>query len=236
MENTLFEAPEYPILAKFKTCVILFVKQAIILLLMLLLIRIAEIGFYYFSKQVHGNSISLMADGMLSSFIYFLKSLPILFIPYVVIFFSNMRGLALKIMNYILFALYLLVELLLAKYFFETKMLLGETLPLGQHIELTKWFSLNYYWFGGVILVLVLLWFLLETARKLVFIETISAFVIVTVGLLMLFFGVSSLPEEEKSVLFRVKVSKSAYLLEKTCAFYFEEEPEVDIYKENYID
>lgn len=236
MENTLFEAPEYPILAKFKTCIILFVKQALVLLLMLLLIRIAEIGFYYFSQQLHGNSISLIADGVFYSFIYFLKSLPILFIPYVVIFFSNIGNLALKILNYILFTLYLLVELLLAKYFFEIKTLLGETLPINQHIPITKWFSLNYYWLGGVILVLVLFWFLLKTARKLIFIETISAFLVLTVGLLMLFFSVSAMPEEEKSALFRIKVSKSAYLLEKTYAFYFEEEPEVDIYKENYID
>jgi hypothetical protein len=236
MENTFFEAPEYPVLDRFKKCAKLFVKQAFLVLALLLLIRISEIGFYGYTLPTVRNSMLLIGEGICYTLIYFLKSLPILFVFYAIVFFSNIGGLALKICNYALFAIYLLIELLLARYFYQSEALLAEKIFVKGGVDFSKWFVLGFYWLGSVAVVLILLWLMLNAAKNIRFIDSAFSFFMIIAGLVLLLFGVPAVPDREENFRFKIMVPKSAYLIEKSFTLYFEEEPKVDLYKENYID
>lgn len=236
MENTFFESPEYPALERLKKCLILFVRRSIGLLIVLLLIRIAEISLNYHFLQPKESLIVLMAKGILYTLIYFLKSLPFLFFIYAVFFFTPIGKRKLKVCNYVLFAIYLLIELLLSKYFFSTGLLLGDEIITEKSRSLNNLFSLNIYWIFATIISLIVLWLALHYSRFISFINHIYALIIISIGIIFLFLGVPALPANNGSTEFKVEISKSAYFFNETYAYFFDKEPDVDIYKQNYFD
>ena len=236
MENTFFEAPEYPVLDRFKKCAKLFVKQALLVLVLLLIIRISEMGFYAYALPTVRNTMLLIVEGTAYTLIYFLKSLPVLFVFYAIVFFSNIDGLALRICNYVIFAIYLLAELLLARYFYQTENLLAEKIFVKGGIDFSKFAVVGPYWLISVASVLALLWVMLSVAKNIRFIDSTFSFFTIIVGVVLMLFGVPAIPDREENIKFNIMVPKSAYLIEKSFMRYFEEEPKVDLYKENYID
>ncbi len=236
MENTFFEAPEYPIWDRLKRCAVLFVKQSVCLLVVMLFVRVAEMGFASYLLHPKESLIVLIVEGIIYTLIYFLKALPFLFVVYTVFFFSNIDAKVLRVCNFILFAIYILIELFLAKYFFATQTLLGDDVFTGNSTFLSKIFSFNLYWLIAMMITLVVLWFAIQRSKLITFVDNVYALSILSVGLILLFFGVSALPNDDGSEIFKIKVSKSAYLFDRTYTHWFDKEPNVDIYDQNYFD
>lgn len=236
MEHTFFEAPEYPVLDKFKKCAVLFVKQSIALLLVLLLVRIAEMIYSTQIFSVNEGSLLILVEGVLYTTIYFLKAMPILFLFYLVFFFSNMGEMALNIANYIIFAALILVEILLSSYFLSTKSLIDQQLFSNFHRYMHIIFTFNWYWVLTAVVALVLLWFGMRAAKRIKFVDSINALAALSIGLLLMLFGISALPSDDGTLNFKMKVPKSAYLMDKIYTDLFDKEPVVDIYDQNYFD
>lgn len=236
MEHTFFEAPEYPVLDRFKKCAVIFVKQAIGLLAILLLLRIAEIGLESSLLKPKESLVVLIVEGIIYTVIYFLKAIPLLFLISLVFFFSNFGETTLKVANFIVFSLFLSTEMVLAKYYYSTKTLLGEEILTNTPVLLSKVFTVDVYWLAANIVALILLWFAMHFSKLIEFVDRVYALSIIAVGVLLLFFGISALPNEDGSEAFNIKVSKSAYLVAKVYADLFDKEPVVDIYDQNYFD
>lgn len=236
MENTFFEAPEYPIWDRLKRCAVLFVKQAVCLLGVMLLVRVIEMAFGSHLFHPKESLIILIVEGIIYTLIYFIKALPFLFVIYTVLFFSNIGAQVLKICNFILFAIYILIEVFLAKYFFTSQILLGDDIFIGNSNFLSKIISFNLYLTIAIIVSLVVLWFAMQRSKLITFVDNVYALSILSVGLVMLFFGVSALPNDDGTENFKVKVSKSAYFFDRAYTHWFDKEPNVDIYDQNYFD
>lgn len=236
MEHTFFEAPEYPVLDRFKKCAVIFVKQAIGLLVVLLLVRIAEIGFESYALNPKESLIVLIIEGLIYTSIYFLKALPFLFLISLVFFFSNFGETTLKICNFVVFSIFLSFEIVLAKYFFSTKTLLGAEVLTNAPSLIAKLFSVDVYWLAANVAALVLLWFAMHFAKSIEFVDSVYALSIIGVGIILLFFGISALPNDDGTENFKIKVSKSAYVVDKVYSDLFDKEPVVDIYDQNYFD
>jgi hypothetical protein len=236
MEHTFFEAPEYPVLERFKKCAVIFVKQAIGLLAVLLLVRIAEIGFGSHMLKPKESLIVLIIEGIIYTSIYFLKALPFLFLIALICFFSNFGETTLRICNYIVFSLFLSFEIVLAKYFYSTKVLLGSDVLVSARNLLPKLFSVDIYWLVANVLALLMLWFAMRFSKLIEFVDSVYALSIIAIGIVLLFFEISALPNDDGTENFKIKVSKSAYIVDKVYSDLFDKEPVVDIYDQNYFD
>jgi len=235
-EDTFFEAPEYPFFERLKKCLVLFVRRSIGLFVVLLLVRISEISFNYYLLHPKETLLTLIAEGTISTSIYFFKSLFFLFIIYAVLFFLHINKKNLKVYNLVLFAIYLLIELLLSKYFFSTGLLLGDEIFTKKNI-LFDVFSFNAYWLLAIVVSWGLLWLAVQYVAKLIplFNYIYGVLIIVIAGILVLF-NVSALPNNDNAENFKIETSKSAYFFNKTYDYLFDSEPEVDIYNQNYFD
>lgn len=235
-ENTFFETPEYPFFERLKKCLVLFVRRSIALFIVLLLVRTVEISFGYYLLHPKETLIALITGGIIYTSIYFLKSLVFLFIIYAVLFFSSINKKRLKLYNYILFAIYLFIELLLSKYFFSTRLLLGDEVFTKKDTFLNHIFSFDIYWLLAIVVSLLILWCAVQYSRLIPFFNHIYAILIIVVGIVLVLFNVSALPNNDDSDSFNIKTSKSAYFFNKTWAYLFNSEPDVDIYNQNYFD
>ncbi len=242
MENTFFEAPEYPVLEKLKRSVVLFLKYALALLATLFLIRLLEYGFIAIKGQLPNGVVLLWFRSLFFDVIFLLKSLPILYLPFLLFYFSLKSKTQIYISVGVVFSIYVLVYLLLLKYFFTALVPLGsdfygysaadikQTVAAGASIDV-----LTVLIF---IVPFVALWFALKYSENLTFMKLNVAAGTLIFGVVLLYFNISALPNASSfktDYAYNLAINKQAYFFENSYAYFFDNEPEVDIYAANYF-
>jgi phosphoglycerol transferase MdoB-like AlkP superfamily enzyme len=243
MENTLFEAPEYPTLEKLKQSLILFVKYGIALLATIFLLRFFELGNVTLNGKIPQNLLSLITESLFFDLIYFFKSLLFLYLPFVVFYFSFSSKRGFYMGAGIVFSIYLFIYIALIKYYFTALVPLGadlygysltdikQTITAGTSFDLFSVFICT--------IPFIFLWIGLKLAERVHFIKLSTAITVVSIGLMLLFLDISSVPPEKdfkSDYDYNLAINKEAYFFENSYRYFFDSEPEVDIYASNYFD
>lgn len=243
MENTFFEAPEYPVLEKLKRSIVFFLKCSLALFATMIFVRLLEYTYIAVKGQLPANFFWLALRALVFDFIFLMKSLPVLYLPYLLFYFSFNTKKHIFISTGIIFSSYILIYLLLLKYFFTALVPLGADL-YGYSVDdvsATVAGSLNIDFFTVIIFILpfVLLWFALRYVDRILFIKWKVAAGVMVLSLLLLYFNVSALPNPsgfKTDYAYNIAINKPAYFFEKSYKFFFDDEPEVDIYASNYFE
>lgn len=243
MENTLFESPEYPLLEKFKKSIIIFVKYAGILFLTVLFIKFLEYGYFLFKGQYPKSFLSLMGISLFYDIVFFFKSLPFLYILFVLAFFSAQRKENLYISIGIIFSVYILIYLLLIKYYFTALVPLGSDLYGYSMDDIKKTVlssvGFDFLSFAVVLLPFAFLWFAIIFIRTRDYIKLPIALGVMIVSLLCLYFNAPTLPKQknfDSDFDYNLALNKDAFFFENSYKYFFEKEATLDIYAENYFD
>ena len=243
MENTFFEAPEYPFLEKLKRSAILFLKYAIALFATLVFIKILEYTYVVFKGQIPAGFVLLIFRSLVFDTIFLIKCLPLLYLIFLLFFFSFSAKRPIYISTGVTFTIFILIYLLLIKYFFTALVPLGadfygyslsdikQTVSAGVSVDV----------FSVLILTLpfLVLWFALKYVDRINFINYKVGFGVLIGGLLLLYLNVSALPNSssfKSEYSYNVAINKQAFFFENSYAYFFDSEPEVDIYAANYFE
>ena len=89
MDFQYIEEPEYPFFNDLKKCITRFVNLAIALLISFVLFRVLELGFITNQNSIPQDIEKVIGISLLYDVIFLLKILPLLFIPYVLVFFNT---------------------------------------------------------------------------------------------------------------------------------------------------
>lgn len=235
MSNISFEEGEYPFVAKLKRAAILFIQLAFGLLAVIILVRLIELSYGYFVFKIKVNFVVFFIEAFIFTLIYFLKSLPVLFIFFLLLYFSVCKKSILQILTYILFSIYLLVEIFLVKYYFLKNEPLGAELFSKNTVQFEYLFAFNIVWIVFAVIAFTLLWFVFKNVEYITFVDKRYAYCILGLACLLLFLGVSSLPDNYDKKSYNLMVSKQAHFIENSYVYFFGEEPQVDIYDSNYF-
>ena len=243
MDNTFFDAPEYPVLDRFKNSTILFVKYAIALFATVFFIKLLEYGYILVKAQVPTSFLMVVLKAFLFDLVFVLKCLPILYVVFLVFFFSFQEKKHVYIATGVIFSIYILVYLMLLKYFFTALVPLGSDLYGYSYSDIKQTVSsgLNIDFLTILIFILpfVFLWFALKLAGKIKpFTYKISVGVLV-LSLTLLYLNVSALPSQQgfkKDYDYNVAINKQAFFFENSYAYFFANEPDIDIYANNYFE
>ena len=243
MENTFFEAPEYPVLDRFKNSMVLFLKYAVALLATVFFIKILEYTYLGVRGQMPSDFAMVFFKALLFDIIFVLKCLPILYLPFLLFFFSLKVKRQVYVAAGVIFSIYILIYLLLLKYFFTALVPLGsdfygysladikQTVSAGLSIDV-----LSVLIF---ILPFVFLWIGLKIANKIPSFNYRIGIGVLVLSFLLLWFNVSSVPSQtgfKKDYDYNVAVNKQAFFFENSYAYFFDDEPNVDIYASNYFE
>lgn len=243
MENTFFEAPEYPVLDRFKNSVIMFMKYAIALLATVLFIKILEYSYIAIKGQMPNDLATVFLKSLLFDIVFVLKCLPILYLPFLLFFFSLKVKKHIYIAVGIIFSIYILIYLLLLKYFFTSLVPLGSDLYGYSFADIKQTVSagLSIDVLSIVILILpfVFLWFALLLVQKIKYFTYRIGLAVLAVSLLLIWLNVSALPSQadfKKDYDYNIAINKQAYFFENSYTYFFDDEPLVDIYASNYFE
>ncbi len=243
MENTFFEAPEYPVLEALKRSLVLFLKYAIALFATLVFIKVLEYTYVAIRGQMPEGFVLSFFRALFFDFIFLLKSLPILYLPFLLFFFSLKVKRQIYISTGIIFSIYILIYLLLIKYFFTALVPLGADLygyslsDIKQTVSAGA--SVDFFSILIIILPFGVLWFGLRYVERFSFIQYKVAFGVLAVSLLLLYFNVSALPNPrsfKSDYAYNLAINKEAFFFENSYVYFFDNEPEVDIYAANYFE
>jgi phosphoglycerol transferase MdoB-like AlkP superfamily enzyme len=243
MENTFFEAPEYPVLDKLKNSLILFLKYSLALLATIFFMKILEYTYIAIKGQLPTGFFLQGLKALFFDVIFFLKCFPFLYILFVLFFFS------LKVKKYIfmsagiIFSLYILIYLILLKYFFTALVPLGSDLYgySASDIKQTVSAGLSIDFLTIILFILpfVFLWFVLKWIEKINFIKINVAVGVMVIALSLLYFNVSALQNPngfKTDYAYNIAINKQAYFFERSYAYFFDNEPDIDIYASNYFE
>ena len=243
MENTFFEAPEYPVLDRFKNSIIMFMKYAIALLVTVLFIKVLEYAYIGIKGQMPSGLAMVFLKALLFDIVFVLKCLPILYLPFVLFFFSLKVRSQIYVAAGIIFSIYVLIYLLLLKYFFTALVPLGSDFYGYSLADIKQTISagLSIDFLSIVIFILpfVFLWFALKLVGKIKKFNYKIGLGVFAVSLLLLWFNISSLPPQSgfsKDYDYNVAINKQAYFFENSYSYFFDNEPNVDIYASNYFE
>jgi len=243
MENTFFEAPEYPVLDRFKNSIIMFMKYAIALLATVLFIKILEYTYIAVKGQMPAELTSVVLKSLLFDIVFVLKSLPVLYLPFLLFFFSLKVKKHIYVATGIIFSLYILIYLILLKYFFTALVPLGSDLYGYSFADIQQTVSagLSIDFLSIVIFILpfIFLWFALSLVERIKYFTYRIGLVVFVTSLFLIWLNVSSLPSQAdfaKDYDYNVAINKQAYFFENSFTYFFDDEPLVDIYAANYFE
>lgn len=243
MENTFFEAPEYPVLDRFKNSAILFLKYAVALLATVFFIKLLEYTYIIIKGNIPSEFFLLALKSLFFDVIFVLKCLPVLYLPFLLFFFSLKVKKQIYIAAGIIFSIYILIYLLLLKYFFTALVPLGSDFYGYSYADIKQTVSagLSIDFLSIVIFILpfVFLWFALKIAARIKSFNYRIAAGVLVVSLALLYFNVSSLPSQtgfKRDYEYNVAINKEAFFFENSYAYFFDNEPNVDIYAANYFE
>ena len=243
MENTFFEAPEYPVLDRFKNSVILFLKYTVALFATVFFIKILEYTYVGTKGQMPSGFFFLVIKAFIFDVIFVLKSLPLLYLPFLLFFFSIKVKKYIYVAAGIIFSIYILIYLILLKYFFTALVPLGSDFYGYSYADIKQTVSagLSIDVFTVLIFILpfVFLWVALKIAGRIKTVDYRLPVGVLVVSLALLYFNVSALPPQsgfKRDYDYNVAVNKQAFFFESSYAYFFDNEPDVDIYAANYFE
>jgi uncharacterized sulfatase len=244
MENTFFESPEFPILDKLKRGLTTFVKFSMALLVTLIFIKLLEYLYFIINGQNPQEFLKVVGIAFIYDLVFFVKCLPFLFIPYLIFFFSlhNSKANAYKVAM-LVFSVFILIYLLLIKYYFTALVPLGSDL-FGYSIadiKKTVSSSVGFDLMSIVVILLpfALLWYGIKYLNKRDFVPFSFSAILLVIGIVLFYFNVSALPSQttfKSDYSYNSTINKDAFFFEKSYAYLFNREQNIDIYSANYFD
>ncbi|WP_051189595.1 LTA synthase family protein [Daejeonella oryzae] len=243
MENTYFEDPEYPFLDKIQKCMGLFINLSLAFLLALLLIRSFELIYLIQSNNVPADLNKIIWEAVLFDILFFFKILPFLFIPFLIVFFgSNIKKASYWTFG-VIGSIFILIYLLLIKYFSVALVPLGADLfgysmnDIKQTVAGSP--SMDTFSIVGILAVLIIFWLVLSFVNRKSFVKPKVAMVVLVLAILLVYNGLSALPPStsfKSEFSYNLAVNKAAFFTEKTTGYFINSEPEIDIYAINYLE
>lgn len=243
MEKPFFEAQDSLVLLKVKHCLNLFFKYTLALLVTVFFLKILEYGYAEVNNKISESFLSFTYQGFFSDSVFFVKSLPILFVFYFILFFLIITNRGIYIATGILFSLYILIQILLVKYFFTASVPLGSDLYGYSLADIKQTVLSGTKMDLSSILILLLpisfLWFALWVFTKLNFSKFKLTIIILIAGLTLSYLDISAIPpykNVKSEYAYNLKINKSAFFFEHSFQYFFDDEPTVDIYSSNYFE
>ncbi|MEO8796122.1 MAG: sulfatase-like hydrolase/transferase, partial [Daejeonella sp.] len=243
MEQEYFEEPEYPFFNKLKKCVTLFINLSMALLLALFLIRGFELLYLINNNSLPADVSKVIGEAYLYDVLFFLKIIPFLLIPFVIVFFgTNIKKAGFWTFG-VLASIFILLYFMLIKYFSVALVPLGADLFGYSTADIKTTVAgaptIDSMSVLGVLLVLGLFWLILSFVNKREFIKPQYGIVILILGILLSYNGVSALPASttfKSEFSYNLAVNKAAFFTEKATNYFIDSEPEIDIYAINYLE
>lgn len=243
METNLFEQAEYPFFDKIKKSMVVFLHYALFLFITYLFIKFLEYSYFLVKGQIPVGFLTVVAKAFFFDVVFFLKCLPFLYLVFLLFYFSMKRRNKLYVAAGVIFSLFILIYLLLIKYYFTAMVPLGADLFGYSFADIKKTVSsstsIDLMSIVVLLLPFALLWLSLYKYRNKSFFKFPVALGVLLFGLVLLYFKAPSLPSQagfKSDFAYNLAVNKDAFFFENTYLYFFDNEPEVDIYAANYFD
>ncbi|NEU08127.1 sulfatase-like hydrolase/transferase [Flavihumibacter sp. R14] len=221
------EIPDYPNIQKIKKAAALFINSALALFTAFIVIRIGEFVLILMNNDLPSESVKVVSEAVLFDLIFFLKLIPILFIPFVILYFIIGN----KKVNHVIFGIlgtiFILGYVLLIRYFGTALVPLGDDLFSYSLEEIQQTIAgnsaLDLISICLVIIPIVLFWVLLYffSTRKIV--KSMYAYLILGTGSMLAYLGISALPSGaafKNEFSYNLSLNKAAFFSEKTIAYF----------------
>lgn len=227
------EIPNYPIIQKIKKAAGSFIHFALALLITFVIVRISELILISVSNDFPREYSKITSAVIIYDFLFFFKFLPFLFIPFLLVYFINNN----RNVNFwtfgILASVLILIYTLLIQYFGTALVPLGSDLYGYSLEEIGETISGNSE-FGLVPILLLIIpllsfWPLLYFFHSKTFIKSIYAYVILGTGILLAYFGISTLPSYAgftSDFAYNISINKAAFFTKQTTSYFDEDDAE----------
>jgi uncharacterized sulfatase len=229
---------------KAKRAILQFAHASLAFFIIILLLRLVEVGVMISSYQNPTSWLQVTVYALLLDVLLFLKISFYLFIIYLVTVQIIIGDRRTQVYIYAgLASVSLIIALLLTKYYYTT------LLPLGDDIYGYSFSEIQQTALAGAsvdivsilffLILIALLWFLVLFVTKLIFIPFKVAAGFIVVSFLSILSSISFLPESKKFKTdydYNLAVNKTGFFFQKSYDYFTRNEPEVDIYAENYIE
>lgn len=243
MEYTYFEEPEYPFLHRLKKCLVSYVNFSLALLVTLLTVRILEFLLIAQSNDLPSDFGTVLWYSFTLDLLFFLKLLPLAFVPFILFYFSSKNKRVSFIGFGIIGTIITVVFLLLIKYYTVALVPLGADLFGYSFKEITETAgtggSVDIIGVVMVIMPIALFWTLLFVTYKRQFVKQSVSFILMAAGMMLVYLKVSALPRVtafKTDFSYNLAINKGAFFAERSYKYFTDDEPEVDIYALNYYD
>lgn len=243
MESTYFEEPEYPFFNDLKKCVTQFINHSIVLFISIVFIRLIELWFITKENSIPQDIDKVIWISLLYDFIFLIKILPLLFVPYLLVFFNTKNPRTIFLTFGILSTLVIIINLLLIKYYATALVPLGADLFGYSVNEIVQTTGAGVIIDAGTIMLfflpVIIFWILLFLVKSRKFIGFRVSVLILVTGIMLLYNGISALPANtvfKTEYSYNLSINKTAFFTEKTLNYFTEDEPAVDIYASNYYE
>lgn len=229
---------------KTKRAILQFAQVSLAFFIIILVLRLVEVGSMIKSYQNPASWLQVSIYAFLLDILFFLKTSFFLFLIYLVTVQIVIGDRRTQVYVYAsLTSLSLVVALLLTKYYHTT------LLPLGDDIYGYSFTEIQQTALAGAsldivsvllfLILIALLWLLVIFISKLIFIPFKVAIGFIGVSFLSILSGISFLPESKRfksDYDYNLAVNKTGFFFQKSYDYFTRNEPEVDIYAENYIE
>ncbi|WP_304063744.1 LTA synthase family protein [Pedobacter glucosidilyticus] len=232
------------IVKKTKRALLQFAHVSLAFFIIILLLRLLEVGVMVKSYQSPENSLQVFIYAFLLDLLLFLKISFFLFVIYLLTVQIIIGDRRLQVNIYASIASFsLVIAMLLTKYYHTTLLPLGDDIYGYSLSEIKQTAlagaSLDVFSLLFFVILIAILWLLIIYLSKLTFIPLKAAIVFVLLSFLAVLSGFSFLPESKKfksEFDYNLAVNKTGFFFQKSYDYFTRNEPEVDIYAENYIE
>ena len=231
MKSPVDEIPDYPNIQKIKKGAVLFVNFALALLLAFFIVRAGEFIYLLQKNDLPADYLTVAVEAVLFDLVFFLKIIPFLFIPFVVVYFCTKEKRSRFWFFGIIGTLVVLIYVLLVKYFATAMVPLGADLFGYSVDEIRQTVSGN----TGIDALSVMLlfiplisfWALLSFFYSRVYIKPVYAYIVLIAGSVIAYLGVSAMPASasfKSDFSYNISLNKAAFFTEKSYHYFANDE------------
>lgn len=237
------EEPEYPFFNDLKKCLSQFINLSIALLIAIILIRFLELGFLIVQNSVPEDLGKVIWISLLYDLLFLLKILPLIFIPFLLVYFNTKNKKVIYLTFGILSTLIIFLDLSLIKFYSTALVPLGADLfgysfrDIVQTLRASVRF--NTETIVLFLLPIILFWWILHLLEQQKFIGVRVAVAILLPGITILYSGISVLPDNttfQSEYSYNLSINKAAFFTERSWNYFTEDEPLVNLYASNYYE
>ncbi|HXI00913.1 MAG TPA: LTA synthase family protein [Sphingobacteriaceae bacterium] len=243
MDSHYLEEPEYPFFNDLKKCIKQFVNFSIALWGSFFLNRLMELWFLTNLNSIPQDINKVVWVSLLYDLILLIKILPIIFIPFVFVFFNTKSKKTILLTFGICATLILSINLLLIKYYATALVPLGADLFGYTVDEIVKTTGASMVIDEKAVLFfllpLIIFWTLLFLIKSGELLGNRLSILILIAGSILLYIGSSTLPSSsgfKSEYSYNLTINKFAFFTERSFSYFTEDEPAVDIYASNYYE